>query len=235
MMSILKNGSFLLISVLLVLISCKSAQQSPKKVSILGDSYSTFYGYLIPDTNFCWYGEIERENDVKKVEETWWYPLVNKAGYQLELNNSFSGSTVCHTGYNKEDYSDRSFITRMDKLGSPDLILVFGGTNDNWAGAPIGEFKYSDWTKEELYSFRPAFAYMLDYLKTQYPEADIYNIVNSGLSDEVTQSMEEICRHYEIINIQLKSIDKQSGHPSIRGMKEIREQVWKVIAPNDSI
>jgi len=235
MMSIFKKGSFLIISVLLIFISCKSAQQNPKKVSILGDSYSTFYGYLTPDTNFCWYGEIERENDVKKVEETWWYPLVNKAGYQLELNNSFSGSTVCNTGYNKEDYADRSFITRMNNLGNPDLILVFGGTNDNWAGAPIGEFKYSDWTKGELYTFRPAFAYMLDYLKTQYPEAEIYNIINSGLSDEVTQSMEEICRHYEITNIRLQSIDKQSGHPSIRGMKEIREQVWKVVAPNDSI
>jgi len=201
----------------------------------LGDSYSTFYGYLTPDTNFCWYGEIERENDVKKVEETWWYSLVNKEGYQLELNNSFSGSTVCNTGYNKEDYSDRSFITRMDNLGNPDIIMVFGGTNDNWAGAPIGEFKYNDWTKEELYTFRPAFAYMLNYLKTQYPEADIYNIINSGLSDEVTQSMEDICRHYNITNIRLHSIDKQSGHPSIRGMKEIREQVWKVVAPNDSI
>lgn len=26
------------------------------KVSILGDSYSTFYGYVTPETNLCWYG-----------------------------------------------------------------------------------------------------------------------------------------------------------------------------------
>lgn len=149
----------------------------------------------------------------------------------MELNNSYSGATVCHTGYNKEDYSDRSFITRMNNLGNPDIIFVFGGTNDNWAGAPIGEFKYGDWTKEELYSFRPAFAYMLDYLKKQYPEAEIYNIINSGLKDEVTQSMEEICRHYEITNIRLHDIDKQSGHPSISGMESIRKQVWEVVAP----
>lgn len=29
--------------------------QSLKSVSILGDSYSTFEGYVQPDTNFVWY------------------------------------------------------------------------------------------------------------------------------------------------------------------------------------
>lgn len=234
-MSIIKKSSFILaIGLLLVFISCKSGQNGPRKISILGDSYSTFYGYLTPDTNLCWYGEIERENDVKMVEDTWWHSLVNKDGYILELNNSYSGSTVCNTGYRKEDYSDRSFITRMNNLGNPDIIFVFGGTNDTWAGAPIGDYQYSDWTKEELYSFRPAFAYMLDYLKNHYPKAEIYNITNSGLSDDVTLSMDEICQHYNITNIRLHNIDKQSGHPSVSGMKSIKEQVWKVVVPSDS-
>ena len=47
--------------------------------------------------------------------------------YELERNNSYSGSTVCHTGYKGADYSDRSFITRMVDLGQPDIILVFWG------------------------------------------------------------------------------------------------------------
>lgn len=49
----------------------------------------------------------------------------------MKRNNSYSGSTVCHTGYQKADYSDRSFATRMDNLGNPDVLLVFGGTNDS--------------------------------------------------------------------------------------------------------
>ena len=223
--SILNLISLLLIS----MASCQPVKGQSKKISILGDSYSTFHGYLTPDTNLCWYGQEERKNNVKTVEETWWYPLVNKPGYQLELNNSYSGATVCNTGYRKEDYSDRSFITRMDNLGAPDIIFVFGGTNDNWAGAPIGEFQYADWSKETLYSFRPAFAYMLNYLTTRYPEATIYNIVNSDLKDEVTGSMEEICRHYGITNIVLHDIEKQSGHPSINGMASIGRQVWEVV------
>lgn len=219
---------FPLLVIFLVFTSGLSAQQ---KVSILGDSYSTFYGYITPDTNSCWYcvpGE-KKENDVKSVEETWWYRFMNDNGYQLEINNSYSGATVCNTGYKKADYTDRSFITRMSNLGKPDLILIFGGTNDSWAGAPIGDYKYADWTKEELYNFRPAFCMMLDYVTKHYLEAKVYNITNTELSEEVTSSIDEICRHYGITNIRLHDIDKQSGHPSVQGMKSISEQISEVV------
>ena len=219
---------FPLLVIFLILTSGLSAQQ---KVSILGDSYSTFYGYITPDTNNCWYcvpGE-KKENDVKSVEETWWYRFMNDNGYQLEINNSYSGATVCNTGYKKADYTDRSFITRMSNLGKPDLILIFGGTNDSWAGAPIGDYKYADWTKEELYSFRPAFSMMLDYVTKHYSEAKVYNITNTELSEEVTTSIDEICRHYGITNIRLHDIDKQWGHPSVQGMKSISDQISEVV------
>ena len=173
---------FFLVVFSLTLISGVFAQ---KKVSILGDSYSTFYGHVSPAANLCWYGVPgeKKENDVTKVEETWWYRFIHEHGFQLERNNSYSGSTVCHTGYEKADYSDRSFITRIHNLGTPDIILVFGGTNDSWAGAPIGVYQYDGWTKADLYSFRPAFCYLLASLKQLYPAARIYNITNSELSE----------------------------------------------------
>lgn len=223
----MKTKSLLcLVTVLLAFASTLSAQRK-EKVSILGDSYSTFYGYVTPDTNLCWYGvpAEKRENDVKRVEETWWTLFVHDNGYQLERNNSYSGATVCNTGYKKADYSDRSFITRMDSLGNPDIILVFGGTNDSWAGAPIGKYQYSDWTKADLYSFRPAFCYLLDTLIKEHPDARIYNITNSELSEAITASMAEACRHYGIANICLHDIEKQWGHPSVQGMKSISKQV----------
>lgn len=40
------------VSMFLMIASGLFAQQ---KISILGDSYSTFYGYVTPDTNLCWY------------------------------------------------------------------------------------------------------------------------------------------------------------------------------------
>lgn len=218
---------FFLFVVLACLPACVLWSQS--RISILGDSYSTYYGYLQPETNAWWYPEQGGNNDVQKVEETWWHRLIHKHGLKLERNNSFSGATVCNTGYNQEDYSDRSFITRMDNLGQPDIILVFGGTNDSWAGVPIGEYQYGNWTSKDLYQFRPAFSYMLDYLIEHYPDAEIYQITNTELSKEITESIDEICKHYKVPNIVLKYIDKQLGHPSINGMKSISEQVWKAI------
>ncbi|MCD8293350.1 MAG: SGNH/GDSL hydrolase family protein [Prevotellaceae bacterium] len=204
-----------------------------QKVAVLGDSYSTFGGYMTPETNLCWYngpdGGTDKKNDVTKVEETWWYRLTAMPQYELTCNNSYSGSTVCHTGYRKKDYSDRSFITRVHNLGTPDIILVFGGTNDSWAGVPIGHYQYEGWTKQSLYAFRPAFCYLMASLKQLYPDARIYSITNSELSDAVTGSMEEICGHYGITNIRLHDIEKQQGHPSVEGMKSIYEQVAAVL------
>lgn len=201
-----------------------------QKVSILGDSYSTYGGYVTPSTNLCWYngpdgGDKSGKNDVKRVEDTWWHRLMQEPDYQLEVNNSYSGSTVCCTGYRKNDYSDRAFITRILNLGNPDIILIFGGTNDSWASVPIGDFQYAGWTKQDLYSFRPAFAYLLDALKRLYPSATIYSITNSELSAEVTDAMDQICQHYGVPNIRLHDVEKQWGHPSVKGMESICRQV----------
>lgn len=196
-------------------------------ISILGDSYSTFEGWVEPDTNLVWYVDEERSiTDVDTVTDTWWGILTNeKAPYELGVNNSYSGATVCYTGYNGDDYRDRAFITRMDNLGQPDVILVFGATNDSWAGSPIGEYKWSDWTDEELYTFRPAMAKMLDGLQRMYPDAKLAFILNTELKPEINESAARICDHYGVTLIRLRDIDKQTGHPSVKGMKEIARQV----------
>lgn len=206
---------------------------SAQKISILGDSYSTYSGYISPEWNYTWYGENGSEkaknNDVKDVEQTWWRILAKDMGYTIEKNNSFSGSTVCYTGYGKNDYSDRSFLTRMPNLGNPDIIFVFGGTNDSWAKAPVGNYLHEGWSRRDLYSFRPAFCYMMYYLKKNYPDARIVNICNSELSAEVTETQEVVCKYYGITNVLLHDINKQWGHPSIAGMQAISEQIKAAI------
>ncbi len=206
--------------------------QDKPKVSILGDSYSTFEGWLTPDTNAVWYSAKPdtRRTDVKSVEQTWWHIVMERMGWQLELNNSYSGSTICNTGYRGEDYTHESFVTRLEQLGSPTVILVFGGTNDSWAGSPVGDFKYDDITKADLYSFRPAVAYMLAKLKELYPEVSVYFISNNGLKDEITESVRTICDHYGVPVIQLEDIDKKNSHPSVSGMKQIADQVCAAIS-----
>ncbi len=219
------NRKTFLLSLLLLLTGSIGMAQSLKSISILGDSYSTFEGYLTPDTNAVWYRTVSPRNDVASVDQMWWHLFIKENGYRLCRNNSFSGSTICNTGYRKEDYSDRSFITRMTNLGSPDVIFILGATNDSWAQSPIGEYKYSNWTKQELYSFRPAMAYMLHHIKQRYINVDVYFVLNNELSNEINESVETICNHYGIDCIVLNDIHKIKGHPSIKGMRQIADQI----------
>ena len=212
---------------ILTMTTATSLVAQTKTVSILGDSYSTYEGYLEPDTNFVWYfdGTPKTQTDVTKVTETWWHQLIKAKGWKLCKNNSFSGSTICNTGYNREDYSKRSFIARMDNLGCPDIIYIFGGTNDAWANSPIGEYKWEGWTRQELYSFRPAMAYMLNHMTNRYLNTEIVFILNSELKNEINESVRTICKHYGVKLVELRDVDKQAGHPSIKGMKAIAEQL----------
>ena len=138
-------------------------------VLLLGDSYTTFKGY-IPNGYAVYYSDSEKsETDVLTVEETWWHQVLSKTESNLVENNSWSGATICNTGYNGADFTDRSFITRLDNFindgffekNKIDTVLVLGATNDSWSNAPIGDaLKYEGWTKEDLYSFLPAMGYL---------------------------------------------------------------------------
>ena len=217
-----------LLFVLLLMSTALMAQR--RGVSILGDSYSTFRDFVQPANNLVWYPvDSVQHNDVVSVRQTWWHLFISQQGFRLCQNNSYSGSTICHTGYNGDDYRDRSFVTRAGQLGTPDIIIVFGGTNDSWANVPIGNFKYSEWSLQDLYTFRPAMAKLLDNLGERYPGTEVYVIINSELKEDITQSMRTICDHYGVRWIQLHDIDKQWGHPSQKGMRQIAEQLAAVI------
>lgn len=217
---------------------------SPLRISVLGDSYSTYEGYMACDTNLVWYypkgssgayHDSRNGNDVASVTETWWHLLCTEHGLRLEANNSFSGSTICYTGYrNKQtgqpqDYTNRSFVSRMWRLGSPDVILICGGTNDSWAGSPIGDYQWQDWTEEDLRSFRPALACLLQRTLWRYPGVAVYFVLNSELKESINESVSTICQHYGVPVVALRNIDKQRGHPSVAGMKAMADQVWEAM------
>lgn len=204
------------------------------RISILGDSYSTFEGY-ISDGNETWYKDSAPFlNDVTQVEETWWWQVIKGLDGQLERNNSYSGSTICNAGYKRgnpthTDFSDRSFITRAYRLGEPDIILVFGGTNDSWADSPIGTNVWENWTSDDLWTFRGGLSKLISFLQGRFSDARIFFMLNTELKPEINDAVHEICAHYSIACIDLHDIDKQRGHPSVAGMKQIAEQTIKFI------
>lgn len=215
-----------------------------KAIAILGDSYST-YGGWIPEGYLTWYGidgvdgKNSSKNDVSSVSDTWWHLLMTRYNCTLLMNSSYSGSPVSYTGYKTDtnptgDEHKTAFITRMkqDLAASkvkPEVIFILGGTNDHYAPAPSGTIQYAGWSEEDLKCFFPAFAYMLDYLKKEHPTARIINIQNDCFSDEEAAAIATITTHYRVQNVVLSNIkgsaNLQGGHPTRATMQRIAEQV----------
>ena len=199
-----------------------------KTFSILGDSYSTYTGFVEPAENAVWYPSPDKTpNDVKDVNDTWMTLFAQEYGAELVMNNSYSGSPICYDGYGsgETDSVELSYVKRVENLKEAELIIVEGATNDCWAGAQIGEYKYSDWTEEDLTTFRPALAYVFDYLKKNHANSDVVFMLNNGLSPEIIESVETICEYYDISLLKLNDISKRSDHPNKQGMMEIKNQL----------
>lgn len=139
-----------------------------KKISILGDSISTFSGWLYPSENVSYY--TGNNAGVSAVSDTWWYKLITALGATLEKNNSWSGSAVsnCRGSYPK------SGIQRCTNLGNPDVIIVRMGTNDFYFGAELGTYDGTTAIPTGETTFSDAFAKMLDMIMTTYKTAEIW-------------------------------------------------------------
>ena len=209
-----------------------------KNAIIFGDSYSTFAGY-IPDGYAIYYSETERaETGITQVSQTWWHQVCREAGFNLVQNNSWSGSTIGHTGFYNADCSrSSSFIYRLRKLTEDGFFeeneihtaFVFGGTNDSWLHVPLGEEKYSGWEENELFSVLPAVTYFLNLLKKTLPRAEIFCLINTEMKPEITACMEKACKMYGITPVTFEKIDKKNGHPTVQGMVDIKDRVLQVM------
>ena len=123
------------------------------KVSILGDSISTFNGWCdksnIPSGKSSTMYYPKSDGDVLDVGDTWWYKLIyNKMEHgTFEKNISAGNTTVVQntTGDSSAYWYGWDFGTRLQAqgLGNPDVVCIFGGTND------LGHLEYND-TSEEL-------------------------------------------------------------------------------------
>ena len=204
-----------------------------KNIMIFGDSYSTFNGY-IPKGYLPFYPTL----DVQSVEDTWWKKFVAKTGTNLVLNNSWSGSTICYTGWEKADCAKTSsFIARYRKLkeenffaqNNVDTVFVFGGTNDSWSDSPLGEMMLSGWTEKDLYNALPAICYFMFTIKSDLPNADIVFIINSGLKEEIVDCIEKAATHCGVTTVRLQVVEKMDGHPTAKGMTDICDELTNAL------
>ena len=84
-----------------------------RKISILGDSLSTYQGYN-PTGNIVYYPN--ENNDIDSVEKTWWKKVIIDSNSVLSINESYSGSKISGT-------DNSSFVNRINNLGEPQYYL----------------------------------------------------------------------------------------------------------------
>ncbi len=205
-----------------------------ENIIIFGDSYSTYLGYN-PEGYDIYYPRENGQHGVDSVDKTWWKMLANEKDYKIVLNNSWSGSTMCNTGYNGDCSKTSSFIHRLEELiekgffrnNKIDRVFVFGATNDDWTGNPCGEQKLSGWSRQDLFVALPGIAYFLYKLKSVLGKDKIHFIINSDLGEKLEKGIKEICEHYGISYTLLQNIEKLEAHPTFNGMQQIKEQVMK--------
>ena len=140
--------------------------------SVLGDSISTLEGYSIPHEAAYYDTYHKIESGVYTQNDTWWGQVIEYFGGTLLVNNSVLGSTVSHHPsyevplYGCSDYRTSSLHTSEK---DPQVIMVFMGIND-W-GRGIKIFSKD---KNDTSLFYCAYLSMLQKLKNNYPEADIW-------------------------------------------------------------
>ncbi len=177
---------------------------SGKKLSILGDSISTFAGYSnntqnnsTIGSNAVWYSS-STDKGITDVNDSWWMQTINNNGMKLLVNNSWSGSTVFantnNQGVNSIAYSsgrpvnlhDNTEDTAFANGTEPDIIAVYIGINDfNTNIVNLGNYDQIDFDtlitdNGGSYSYgtpttiTEAYAIMVHKMKTRYTSSDIY-------------------------------------------------------------
>lgn len=203
---------------------------------IFGDSYSTHKDY-IPEGYphyYCTEGRaVEQPVTKMRPEQTWWGQMIERTGATLVLNDSWSGSTIGYTGYAGDCSTSSSFIYRYRKLvdknffadNEIDTVIVFGGTNDSWSNAPLGEMQYSDFCENDLYNALPAICYFMTTLKKNHPNTRVVFIGNCDIKDEILDCMRTAAEQMNVEFVELHDVEKIEGHPTVLGMTQICEQV----------
>lgn len=237
-----------------------------KRVSILGDSISTYgdpsatnengtYCYSYYPNASCRYSLDGVDSIAFDVENTYWMKLIQATGMRLGINDSFRGTLVA--GSNRS-FNSQTRISHLGENGTPDVILVYGGTNDAGNNVELGTFNtenpqnYTDAQIAALSvsTFADAYRAMLIRLMKTYPLAEIvvilptftssyYSITNLDLYVEI---IKEACDFFGIkyidarctgINVYNRATYLVDGiHPNAAGMDLLFKKIYRQLIFN---
>ncbi len=146
-----------------------------KRLSILGDSISTYDGYVPTGTGYASYYH-GNNCGVSSVDETWWKRLLDNTGMILCKNNSVSGS--CMSTAARQDRVSGCMAERTgglsDGTNNPDIVIVYMGMNDFLNAVDIGDYDGNGAIPADMTVFRNAYATALLAIMNNYPNAKVY-------------------------------------------------------------
>lgn len=216
------------------------------KISILGDSLSTFYSCSLPDYAVFYTVENAMRNGLSGIEMTWWHRVITMLGGELLVNGAYSGSRVSGTEFPSSNCYERIRALQTDSI--PDCIIVHMGYND------YGFNRLIDSETNDLNWFYPAYITMLRRLQEIYPHARIICSTlmktyitfrpdwhmpeknETGIAfDEYNQAIRKACAecHVELADLARTGIiyDTLDGcHGTDKGHREMTEAWRKALA-----
>ncbi len=173
--TLLRRSIWIIVPNAAVFVNAERGNFAMKKISVLGDSISTFSGYTTPDGVFYDLFAMAMA-ELRGVEDTWWMRVIRGLDGVLDVNDSFSSTTVSNSDrytpagtaaaitdrfHRSPNYLSGCSDHRTSHLGHPDIILIYMGTNDAGYGIPLHEFDRD-------------YRLMLQKLRRNYPNAAIW-------------------------------------------------------------
>ena len=183
-----------------------------KKIAIVGDSISTYQGWLpsdVPGFVGTAYATYYPHGNVDRVEKTWWYQMAENLGLDPATaiaNTSWSGGVVCGDSISTTNGKPSCSTKRISDIAIrgfvPDIIIIFISCND-WYQCGLSGYNTTlgDWTIKDpipaegtVFKFRNAYALMLAKIRQTYPLSRVFcctildDYRRDGISDDDTDN-----------------------------------------------
>lgn len=236
-------------------------QQNPlygKRVSILGDSISTFWGSS-PDGYRTYYNsDLCLRAGMFSVNDTWWKIVFDKLGGKLLVNNSYAGS--CVTGNNNfAGSNDNRLYHLCNGYECPEVVLISMGMADFEQAVPVEPDDYTIISRENYHQyFRNAYQTMLWKIRQIFPNVEIYcATIKYGIYDgntdflrknkrkgvplkEYNRVIRECANEYGCYIVDIAELVKEYDtvdyvHPSAMGMRQLADGWMKAMNDRDGI
>ena len=185
------------------------------KVSVLGDSISTYKGWSEHNTYYT-------PTKIPSVNSMWWKQVCDILGAEPLVIEARSSSccAVSDAAWTKDIMPavDDTRCRQLHKDGEePDVIFIAMGVNDFQANVPLGDWDgHGELSSDDIRTWRGAYANTIQKIHERYPEALVFclspwyfvrgssqtvNVNRHGTYQDYEDAMQEVCQLLQCVYI----------------------------------